>query len=109
MKAGKISSTTVLPFFALECIGPYIFKDEIKRPSTHVKNQPITGTCWSLSITSFIESAILKTGQKKFYISPRMNVRIACYQKARSYVMRQWEDRRGVFIFGALQVMKTTK
>ena len=38
----------------------YIFEDEIILPATPVKDQYRTGTCWSFSALSFLESEMLR-------------------------------------------------
>lgn len=92
MKTVDISSITVLMVFALECIGQYIFKDEIKLPCTHVKNQAITGARWSLPTIPFIESELLKRSKKELALLQMMNVRIMYLKNSQNYVMRQRED-----------------
>ena len=41
----------------------YVFKDEISLPVTSVKDQYRSGTCWSFSGISFIESEMLRLGK----------------------------------------------
>ncbi|MCF6331914.1 MAG: aminopeptidase [Draconibacterium sp.] len=41
----------------------YVFKDEITLPATPVKNQYRSGTCWSFSGLSFLESEMLRLGK----------------------------------------------
>ena len=47
----------------------YIFKDEITVPSTCVKNQQASGTCWSFATASFLESEIIRITGKELDIS----------------------------------------
>ena len=67
----------------------YVFTDEIKIPCTNIKNQQMTGTCWSFGTTSFIESEILRLTKSSVDISEMYNVRKAYSEKARNYVLRQ--------------------
>ena len=67
----------------------YQFTDKIVIPSTPVKNQASTGTCWSFATTSFIESEILRLGKGEYDISEMYFVRLAYPQKAEKYVRYQ--------------------
>ncbi len=67
----------------------YIFKDEITVPSTCVKNQQASGTCWSFATASFLESEIIRITGKELDISEMYNVRMAYFEKAQNYILRQ--------------------
>lgn len=110
MKTDKISSNTVIMYFALGYKGQYIFKDEIKLSCIHVKNQAVTGTRGTLPTTSFNETGILKMS-KEIALLQMMNVRIMYLKTAQHYVMRQLEDRpdRCGLISGTLQVMRNSE
>lgn len=60
-----------------------------KVPFTPVKNQANTGTCWSFSTTSLIESQTLKNGLGDFDLSEMFTVRNIYTEKARNYMLRQ--------------------
>ncbi|HPF50741.1 MAG TPA: C1 family peptidase [Draconibacterium sp.] len=47
----------------------YIFKDEISLPVTSVKDQFRSGTCWSFSGLSFLESEMIRLGKPKVDLS----------------------------------------
>jgi bleomycin hydrolase len=63
---------------------------------TPVKNQANTGTCWSFSTTSLIESQTIKNGVGTFDLSEMFTVRNIYKEKARNYILRQ-----GAAQFGA--------
>lgn len=56
---------------------------------TPVKNQANTGTCWSFSTTSLIESQTMKNGLGEFDLSEMFIVRNIYVEKARNYILRQ--------------------
>ena len=58
--------------------------DEI--PSSPVKDQQHTGTCWSFATTSFVETELIRLGQPVFDISEMYFVRCAYEEKAQNYV-----------------------
>jgi len=58
--------------------------DEI--PSSPVKDQQHTGTCWSFATTSFVETELIRLGQPVFDISEMYFVRSAYEEKAQNYV-----------------------
>ena len=62
---------------------------------TPVKNQANTGTCWSFSMTSLLESQAIKGGLGEFDLSEMFTVRNIYKEKARNYILRQ-----GVAQFG---------
>jgi bleomycin hydrolase len=57
--------------------------------SSSVKSQGQTGTCWSFSTSSFIESEIFRMTGKNIDVSEMFTVRNTYDDKAWSYVMRQ--------------------
>ncbi len=67
----------------------YKFTDVIDIDATPVISQGNTGTCWSFSTSSFIESEIIRLTGKRIDISEMYNVRNTYPKKAYNYVMRQ--------------------
>ena len=57
--------------------------------ATKVKNQANTGTCWSFSTSSLIESESIHEGLGEFDLSEMYIVRKIYTDKARNYVLRQ--------------------
>jgi bleomycin hydrolase len=57
--------------------------------TTDVISQGNTGTCWSFSASSFLESEIMRINKKRIDLSEMFNVRHTYETKARNYVMRQ--------------------
>lgn len=55
--------------------GAYIFNETISLKATPVKNQAVTGTCWSFTATSFLESELIRTGKGEFDLSEMHTVR----------------------------------
>ncbi|MFM6924707.1 MAG: C1 family peptidase [Ferruginibacter sp.] len=60
-----------------------------KNAVTPVKNQAATGTCWSFSTTSLVESQALKNNLGEFDLSEIFTVRNIYLEKAKNYVLRQ--------------------
>jgi len=58
-------------------------------------SQGATGTCWSFSTTSFLESEIYRTSGKKIDLSEMYNVRYTYLKKAENYVLRQGKTQFG--------------
>ena len=68
---------------------PYQFTTVIDLETTPVISQGITGTCWSFSTSSFLESEIMRISGKNIDLSEMYNVRNTYPKKAWNYVMRQ--------------------
>lgn len=64
----------------------YIFDDEIKLPVTSVKNQYRSGTCWSFSGLSFLESEMLRLGKTEVDLSEMFVVWHAYSDKSEKHV-----------------------
>lgn len=67
----------------------YNFTTVIDIEASAVKSQGNTGTCWSFSTSSFLESEIFRSSGKMIDISEMYNVRNTYMDKAWNYVMRQ--------------------
>lgn len=73
----------------------YLFTDVIKLPATPVKNQYRSGTCWSYSAVSFLESELLRNGKDTFDLSEMYCVRECYADKAPLYVRFQGKHNFG--------------
>lgn len=67
----------------------FIFTDIKTIPTTSVKDQNKSGTCWCFAATSFIEDAILRQGGPEMDLSEMFWVRQAYIEKAKKYVRTQ--------------------
>ena len=67
----------------------YNFSPVVDLFTSTVKNQGMTGTCWSFSTSSFIESEIERISGQKIDISEMYIVRTTYDKKVWNYVMRQ--------------------
>lgn len=66
------------------------FKDVKINPTTSVKDQNKTGTCWSFSGTSFLEDDVLRRGgDKDIDLSEMFTVRHCYIDKAKKYIRTQ--------------------
>lgn len=74
---------------AQEANASYIFTDLINLEATPVLSQGNTGTCWSFSTSSFLESEIERLTGEKVDLSEMYTVRNTYPSKAENYVMRQ--------------------
>jgi len=64
----------------------YVFEDEIILPATSIKNQYRSGTCWSFSGLSFLESEMLRLGKPKVDLSEMFIVWHTYLEKAEKHV-----------------------
>lgn len=67
----------------------YQFKTVVDLEATPVISQGNTGTCWSFSASSFIESEIIRKTGKAIDLSEMYTVRQTYMKKAENYIMRQ--------------------
>jgi bleomycin hydrolase len=74
---------------------PYNFTTVIDLEATPVISQGNTGTCWSFSSTSFLESEIIRISGKQIDLSEMYTVRNTYPKKAENYVMRQGKAQFG--------------
>ncbi len=65
---------------------PYHFTDIKTIPTTPVKAQQRTGTCWCFATTSFVETEILRMGGPELNLSEMFTVEHAYQHKGRLYV-----------------------
>ncbi len=64
----------------------YVFTDEITLPATPVKDQYRSGTCWSFSGLSFLESEMLRMGKPQVDLSEMFVVWRTYSEKAKKHV-----------------------
>ncbi len=75
--------------WAQEIHPDYTITEKITYECTPVISQGKTGTCWSFSTTSFIESEIARLGKGTHNLSELYQVRNTYSDKARNYILRQ--------------------
>jgi bleomycin hydrolase len=73
----------------------YVFTELVKLPATSVKNQYRSGTCWSYSAISFLESELFRNGMDTFDLSEMYCVRECYSDKAPIYVRFQGKHNFG--------------
>jgi len=64
----------------------YVFEDKIVLPATPVKDQYRSGTCWSFSGLSFLESEMLRLGKPEVDLSEMFIVWYTYSEKAKKHV-----------------------
>ncbi|PZP46104.1 MAG: aminopeptidase, partial [Pseudopedobacter saltans] len=64
----------------------YQFKDVINLSTTPIEDQGSSGTCWSYSTNSFLESEMIKAGKKPLPLSKIFTARNSYVDKADNYV-----------------------
>ncbi len=69
-----------------EQVEGYKFTTIVDLPATSVKNQYRSGTCWSFSTISFLESEMLRLGRDSVDLSEMYAVRLCYSDKAIKYV-----------------------
>lgn len=86
----NIISLSVFLFVSLVSFSQsYKFETIIDLETTDVISQGNTGTCWSFSASSFLESEIMRITGKNIDISEMFTVRNTYPVKAENYLMRQ--------------------
>lgn len=73
----------------------YEFKTICQEEATFVKSQGRTGTCWSFSSASFVESELIRTQNVNYDLSEMFVVRNIYLEKALNYVRRQGKANFG--------------
>lgn len=72
------------------------FTTVVNAEATPVENQGNSGTCWSYSTNSFLESEMIRNGGPAIHLSPVYSARCAYMQKAINYVRMHgavyWDD-----------------
>ncbi len=71
------------------------FTVKVEIPTSPVKDQQRTGTCWSFATTSFVETELIRMGQPVFDISEMYFVRFAYEAKAQNYIRFQGANNFG--------------
>ncbi len=64
----------------------YHFTELINLQNTSIKNQGSSGTCWSYSANSFLESEMIRMGKKPVELSEIYTARCAYIEKGKNYV-----------------------
>jgi bleomycin hydrolase len=86
----------------------FVFTNQVYLENSEVKNQGSSGTCWSYSSNSFMESEMLRMGKKYVDISEIYTARCAYIERAINYVRMhgapEWGD--GAELHDALLVLK---
>ncbi len=73
----------------------YVFTIAHECRCTEVKDQQRTGTCWSFSTVSFLESELIRQGKGYYDLSEMFVVRSIYRDKARNYFLRQGKAQFG--------------
>ena len=73
---------------------PYFFNSKVI-PSTPVKNQAATNTCWCFASTSLLESQCKQKSGRELDLSEMYTVRNIYLEKARNYILRQGHAQFG--------------
>ncbi|MDC1221157.1 aminopeptidase [Salibacteraceae bacterium] len=87
----EYTNILVMVFAFQNVMAQYEFFNEKRVECTEVKSQDITGTCWSFSTASFIESELIRQGKGSHNLSEMFVVRSIYQDKARNYMLRQGE------------------
>ncbi len=64
----------------------YKITETLNLEATETKDQCRTGTCWSYSTVSFLESELIRMGKGNYDLSEMFNVRVTYPKKAEMYV-----------------------
>ncbi len=86
MLAALLVTTGIAAQESEQAVEGYHFTDKMTIPTTPVKNQNRSGTCWCFSTLTFLESEILRNGGEAVHLSEMWIVRHTFMQKAEKYV-----------------------
>lgn len=95
---GKIQIFLLSFFISVQVIAqdsPYQFETLVDLDATPVKDQCMTGTCWSFSTISFVESELLRMGKGEHNLSEMFNVRMTYPKKIENYIRYQGKAQFG--------------
>ena len=81
-----LASSTVGVFAQETTDTTFVFTDIKVNPTTSIKDQNRTGTCWSFSGVSFIENELLKNGKGEYDLSEMYVVRQCYIDKAINFI-----------------------
>lgn len=74
----------------------FVFKEVLNVTNTSVKNQASSGTCWSYSTNSFLESEMIRAGKQPVELAQIYSARWVYMEKAEAYVRMhgalEWGD-----------------
>jgi bleomycin hydrolase len=100
----KINLLTVLilvfSFLYAGNLFPQVLTDVKTLPSTEVKDQGMSGTCWCFSVLSILESEMIQQGIAHPDLSELFIVRNIYLDKAKNYILRQGFTRFSEGAFG---------
>ncbi|MDE7111799.1 MAG: aminopeptidase [Muribaculaceae bacterium] len=83
---GASAHTELTDSVATDSIQGFVFTDVISLPTTSVKDQNKSGTCWCFSGTSAIEEEVLRQGGDSLDLSEMYTVRQCYLDKAKRFV-----------------------
>lgn len=73
----------------------FVFTELINLGNTSIKDQGSSGTCWSYSGNSFLESEMIRQGKKPVEISPIFTAYFTYLEKAKNYVRLHGDQAQG--------------
>jgi len=73
----------------------FVFTELINLGNTPIKDQGSSGTCWSYSGNSFLESEMIRLGKKPVEISPIFTAYYTYLEKAKNYVKLHGDQAQG--------------
>ena len=91
----KIALLLSLLMVSASLSAQYRFASVAEVGCTAVKNQERTGTCWSFSTCSFLESELMRLGKGQLDLSEMYVVKNIYLEKGQNYVLRQGKANFG--------------